>query len=269
MISNTVSRMFTFAALFASTALVAHADEKVLNATLQQAGTIHAAADPAFYDNTTNFLGQAYVNGGAATTAGNTITTLVADDIQLAGSQPVSITGFSFSVANLNTATVSARPRVRFYLADAAGSKPGTELSAFTFNPIAFTSGVAVFNAGISTSPFTVPANSLFWAGITFDDGVGTTGATLAQLNNLGQGIFNPPTIGASQDVFFQTATAGSFNQNTPPGGLFNLGGNPVGNFGWRFNGTAITPEPGAVAMLMGFGVSGAALLRRRRTARK
>jgi hypothetical protein len=31
-----------------------------------------------------------------------------------------------------------------------------------------------------------------FWAGITFDDNNGTTGATLVQLDNLGKGVFRP-----------------------------------------------------------------------------
>ncbi len=260
---STTARMFTLAALFASAALVSHADEKNLTATLFNPGGIHAAADSIFYDNVSTFTGSAYSNGGA--TAAAPITTLVADDISLLGSQPVSVSSFFFSVANLNPTAVSARPRIRMYLGDAAGSLPGTLVYAASFNPISFTAFSANFYG--ATSSFVVPANTILWAGITFDNVGGT--ATVAQLNNLGQGLYNPPTVGSSQDVFFQTTTAGSFNQNTPPGSLFNLGANPVANFGWRFVGSAVTPEPGAVAMLMGFGVSGAALLRRRRAARK
>lgn len=193
------------------------------------------------YSNVTNFSGAAFAQGGAANQAGNTITTLAADNINL-GSPGVAIHGFTFSVANLNPAAVSARPRARFYDSNGAGGGPGTFLAGFTFNPINFgANSVNLFSSGNSVSPlFTVP-NTTFWAGLTFDDNGGTTGATLAQMNNLGQGIFNPPTIGSSTDVFFQTTSAGSFVANNPAGNLVNFGGTPVANFGWAFTGV---PEP-------------------------
>jgi hypothetical protein len=84
-----------------------------------------------------------------------------------------------------------------------------------------------------------------FWAGVTFDGNNGTTGATLANLNNLGPGIFDPPTLGSSQDQFFATNSAGSFLANNPAGSFFNFGGSPVANFGWAFSGTP-PAAPGA-----------------------
>jgi hypothetical protein len=68
-------------------------------------------------------------------------------------------------------------------------------------------------------------------------------------LNNLGVGIFDPPTVGSSQDVFFQTSAAGSFAGNDPAGGFFFFGGSPVANFGWQFSGTVV-PEPSSLALL-------------------
>lgn len=265
MISNYVSR---FTSVLTLTALFG-------------AGSLTAQAQTVFYDNTANFSGFAFSNGGAAAQgtapAINTITTLVADDISLSDSRAVNITSFEFTVSNLSTTAIKARPRVRFYLGDGANGGPGTLLTGFSFGgatgvgstfPARSVITLPEFTGNTSTL-FTVPANSYFWAGVTFDNNTGATGATAAQLNNLGQGLFDPPTIGNSVDAAFQTTAAGSFLGNNPAGGLFNFGGSPIASFGWQFTGIAQTPEPGAVATLLGFGVSGLALLRRRRSARK
>src|ERR1043166_6933527 len=69
-----------------------------------------ASAQQLIYDNTLNFSGQVYLNGGAANQAGNTITRLVADDITpLSGYAGMPIQTISFSVGNLNPVAVSAR----------------------------------------------------------------------------------------------------------------------------------------------------------------
>jgi hypothetical protein len=66
---------------------------------------------------------------------------------------------------------------------------------------------------------------------------------TAAQLNLMGQGVFDAPTIGSSADVFWITTAAGSFfAPNNPVGSLSNLGGNPVANFGWEFSVDAPVP---------------------------
>jgi hypothetical protein len=210
------------------------------------------------YANVTNFSGFAFSNAGAANQSGNTITTLVADDITPTGiGAGFDVASFTFSVSNLNSVNVSARPRVRFY-SDNAGL-PGNALAGFSFNPITFTAGqVGLFTATLAPGSWVLPSGK-FWAGITFDDNTGGTGITAAQLNNLGQGLFNPPTDGSSADLFFQTTAAGSFLSNNPPGGLFNFGGNPVANFGWR---VVPTPEPASMAAL-GLGV--VAVIRRRK----
>jgi hypothetical protein len=224
-----------------------------------------AQAQVVIYDNSANFAGSAFSNGGSALQSGNTITRLVADSIQTtAVGAPFIIDGFSFSVSNLNTVAVSARPRVRFYLADGAGGAPGTYVTGFSFNPISFAaSNVSLFSTTIVPVTFATSTGA-FWAGITFDNSTGTTGATGAQLDLLGQGIYGPPLVGSSADNFFVTTAAGSFLVNNPAGTVTSFGGSPVANFGWRF--TSPVPESSTLWMLLvGLPVLGLSLRRRAR----
>ena len=194
------------------------------------------------YSNVTSFLGSGVANGGATLQGTNTITKLMADDIVPTGANAgYDVVQFKFSVVNFNSVPLTFRPRVRFWLADGAGGAPGTYYSVpaavgYTFNPVTMNAGSAtIFTATIPAGQFTMPGVP-FWAGMTFDNNGGATGATAAQLNNLGQALFNPPTIGTSADQFFLTQAAGSFfPTNNPAGSLANLGGNPPANFGWEF----------------------------------
>jgi hypothetical protein len=209
------------------------------------------------YSNVTTYLGNAYAPGGAA----GGITKLVADDITPVGYGGMEVWQVKFSVANLNTSTVSARARIRFWYADGAGGAPGTYYASpanvgYTFNALAFAPGVTVVTGtlGNETTPsaFLLPTGT-FWAGLTFDNNAGATGATDAQLSNFGQGIFNPPTLGTSADQLFATTSPGSFfGTANPAGSVLNFSGSPVANLGWEFS----VPEPAsglllAVALLM------------------
>lgn len=187
------------------------------------------------YSNVTNFLGSAFANGGATVISGNTITKLVADDLVPAGGfGGLNVAGFTFSVANFGASATTARARVRFYLPDGAGGGPGTYFTGFSFNPIAFPVGVTLYSTTLA-GQMTMPAGA-FWAGMTFDNNTGGTGATAAQLDLLGQGIFNPPTVGSSADIMYVTTAAGSFTSNAPAGAFNDFGGNPVASFGWKFD---------------------------------
>ena len=192
------------------------------------------------YSNVTTFLGSGVTNGGAALQGANTITRLTADDLTPVGGG-LDVIEFKFSVVNFNQTQVNFRPRVRFWHADGPAGAPGTYYSTpaavgFSFNPISMNPGTAtVLTAAIGAGLFTMPTNP-FWAGVTFDNNNGATGATAAQLNNLGQGLFNPPTVGSSVDQFFVTTAAGSFFPlNSPAGTIGNFSGTPIANFGWEF----------------------------------
>jgi len=210
-----------------------------------------------YYDNTVNFLGQAFANGGAQNQSGNTITKMVCDDLE--GIHPFfvgkSVTSITFSVANLNATAVNCRARVRFYAEDGAGGGPGTYITGYSFNAFSFSAGVTNLTGNLGAG-WVLPTTKL-WAGITFDNNTGATGATEAQLNNMGVGLFDPPVWGTSQDRLFGTSAAGSFVGNNPAGSQFNFGGSPHANAGWK-----LIPTPGAAALL---GLAGIAASRRRR----
>jgi len=212
-----------------------------------------ASGQVIIYNNTTNSIAAALQNGGATNQSGNTITNFVADDIQpLAGFAGRSVTNFSLSVANLNPTAVTARPRVRIFLPDGPNLGPGTAIATLNFPTATFTgSSISLIVSGqLGPTQFVIPSSSFFWAGVAFDDFGGTTGATLAQMNNLGQGVFNPPTVGISDDVYFITTDPG-VPGNSPPGSQRNFGGTPVANFGWQFQ-VAPVPEPGTLVLLFG-----------------
>lgn len=229
-----------------------------------------ARADFAVYSNITNFSSAAFPTAGATLVAGDTITQLTADDITpIAGAAGESVDSFTFSVANFNSTDVSARALVRFYGGDGASGGPGTLLGGFNFNPITFTAGsVGLFTFAPGTALFTLPSGT-FWAAIAFDNNSGATGATAAQLNNLGQGLFDPPTIGSSQDVFFQGDTVSNYTTSNPTGSFLFFGGSPVANFGWAFRTLAVAPEPASLALFgIGATLAGGLALRRRRVGR-
>lgn len=207
-----------------------------------------AGADTIAYSNLDNYTGSGYANDGAANVGGDTITTLVADDITLDGPAGQTITGFSWTMGSFATAAVTAGAQLRFYDLDPGTGAPTTLLATIAFGPVTLDpNSFGIYSVTLdAASQFVIPGTT-FWAGIAFDDGNGTTGATAADLNNLAQGIFDPPTVGSSQDVFFQTDVAGSYLTDNPSGSFLYFGGNPVASFGWEF--TTAVPEPSSAAM--------------------
>jgi len=204
--------------------------------------TIGTAVLTPDYSNVTNFLGNGFVNAGSALQGANRITRLVADDITPTGAHAgMSVTQFVFSMANFNATAVTVRPRVRFWFTDGAGGAPGTYYNlpaavGFSFNALTIGPGVTLVTGSLAPNLFAMPGVP-FWAGITFDDNSGATGITAAQLDLVGQGMFDPPTLGSSNDRFFITQAAGSFfGLANPAGSLSNFGANPVANFGWEFS---------------------------------
>ena len=214
------------------------------------------------YDNTVNFTGFASTSGAVGPANGSTGTFMDADDIIVLGSEkgkPVS--AFTFSGANSNSVAVTASPTVVFWTDNLVS--PGTVLAKVRFNPITIGAlSVSLFSFTGTTPIFTVPTSGHLWMGVSWDDfsDVTDTGISDSQLALLGQGIFDPPVVGSSDDIFWSSDNFGNNAINNPAGGLFDFGQNPIASFG---NSLTTVPEPASMAVL-GLGALG--LLRRRKT---
>jgi hypothetical protein len=221
-----------------------------------------SSAQALMYDSVPATVTNFFAPGGATNQAGNTITRLIADDIDMIDAFPgAQITSFAFTLVNNNTTSVTFRPRIRFYNnVGATATQLGNYVTGYTLNPVTMTaSSATTYTVNIGPG-FNVPNDFFLWAGMTFDNFNGSTGATDVQLNNLGWAV-GQPTVGTSDDLFFQTTTAGSFVQNNPAGGYLFFNGNPPANFAFRLN---AVPEP---ASMIALGAGLLAMMRRRRAA--
>ena len=181
-----------------------------------------------------NYSGFFYGNALAVDDgSGIAQTSLVADDIEPAGTPPYQIDKIRFTMFNGGTNDVSVRPCIRFYAYDGTTFLPSTLVAAYTFNPITIAAGSGSLITGTIT-PF-VYNDVLLWAGIFFDNDGGST-ATVDDLNNFGPGIWDfAGDVGQSQDIFFQSdAGNDQFLTDNPTGAGYNFGGPPMANFGWE-----------------------------------
>jgi hypothetical protein len=220
------------------------------------------------YSNTTTFSGVGYVPGDATSVNGDLTTPMVFDDITAGpGLGGFSVDQLSFTIFNLNQSSIFAGAVVQIYQADGPDGGPGTLLAQETTTIFATAESLQLITI-TSPSMFTMPTG-LFWAGVSFDNAFNEEGA--AQINELGQGIFGPPTVGSSEDVFFQSSSATTIGTANPAGGFFYFGGNPPADFGWSFETAQSTvPEPSSLALsaIGGLVLAGVRLTRRRRSAR-
>ena len=211
------------------------------------------------YSNIDTFTGSVFNNGGA-TAASSKLTKMVSDDIFSNGglSAGNGCTNFKWAVTNLNSVSVAVRMRVRFHAMDGAGGAPGTYITGFSF-ALAAQAALSVNNWQFSPTVGTVLLPQNFWASITFDNSGGVAGtlATVAQMNQIGQAIYDPPAVGASTDVMYVTTAVSDGLVNNPVGSFSNFGGAPRANFQWEF-----IPAPSSLALL---GLGGLIAGRRRR----
>jgi len=212
------------------------------------------------YDNTTTYTGFGYGAGGTISVGGILTTNMVLDDLTLAaGSAGQTLTTLKFSTVNFNALATTARMRLRFYNSDGASGGPGTQFAAVSFAATAIAPGATVWSSDFTSFGFVLPSNKI-WTGVFFDNS-GAANTTATELNNLGQAIFDPPTVGSSADTMFVTTTPSSFLANNPAGNFSNFGGNPHANFGWQLNSV---PEP---CTMIAAGLGLVAVVRRRKKA--
>lgn len=234
----------------------------ILAVALALAGKTHAQT--VVYSNITNYNDFGFWGSSTQTIGSNIVSAMVADDVFFATPGAWQLADLHFSVFNGNVENVTARPILRFWDNNGTDGGPGTYLGGLVFDPLTFTGGAAttLFNADL-TGETPINIDGSFWAGIAFDNNFGATGATAVQLENLGQGLFGPPTIGTSADHFFVSNEFGDFAGNNPAGGYLDFFGLIPADFGWRFTGIQPVPEPSAL-LLIGATATAAWFSRRR-----
>lgn len=199
------------------------------NLAVNLVATVAVPASGTRYSNLQNLNGT-YAAGGTTTTSVGT--KVAADDLTLtSGSAGAHVSSITFTIANQSGSSINARAGLRFWDASGTSGRPGSLLASFGFPPVTFLPGTDEFTFQPSLGQLIVPAGSKIWAGLQFD-GVGTS-STVADLNSLGQGVVNSPTVGSSADTIFITSSAGGNAINNPSGGTGNFGGSPAANFGW------------------------------------
>jgi hypothetical protein len=219
-----------------------------------------APAQTITYSNTTNIKGTVVTPGGATGAPGTTrYTYLLADDLTynpLSALTPV--TQFKFSIANGDDATLSIVPTVNFYSNDGSGGGPGTLIAMFNFNAVSVT-GHSTFTPFTYNVPlaqqFLLPVTGTVWAGMYFSSST----LTMAQMNSdFGEWVFDPATVGSTQDRDFLSSTVGPFTSSNPPGAVRNFpyGANPVASYYWEITTAApAVPEPSTWVVAAGAGI--------------
>jgi hypothetical protein len=194
-----------------------------------------------FYSNISTFSGSAFTFGGTfsgtqpAGTSGLT-TAMSCDDLSLNPGDPngsYTLNEVSFSASNVSAVDVTAAPSLLFY--DQAS---GAIIDGVVFNPVTIpANSVQLFTANLSSlSPpiaFPLDANgeANIWMCQIYDDAGGTTGASLGDLDSLGAGLCDPPTVGSSPDNIYLSDTPILSYVPLPSGIQGNFGGSPVANY--------------------------------------
>jgi hypothetical protein len=221
--------------------------------------SVRAGVTPgAAYSDITTSTGSTIDNGSGTTLGGTFIyTNMIADDLNLVSGG--SVAQFTADIVNGNSTSVTFQPVYAFYSPNGTGGGPGTLLAEIFTPAITMSAGQdRHLTTTLAPGELVVPSGTL-WAGQIFTNGTSST--TMAQLDLIGQGTFNPPDVGSSLDRYFLgSSTNAPFTGSNPSGTITNFGGSPVANFGWEI----VVPEPSSVgvgAILL----TGMSLRRRRR----
>ncbi len=171
------------------------------------------------YSNTTSFTGYYFAGGAGA---------IVADDVVRTTSLPIAQISFAYYAP-------TAAPNVTMYIYDLNNyNLPAPLIASYNLGTL---NGAGAWGYTI-TLPTPLSAPQELWIGFSFSAG------------DAGLLIYDPPTVGFSDDVFMVDNS-----------GLYYFGGNPKANF---YLETVPVPEPASMIVLGG-GVIGLFALRRRR----
>jgi hypothetical protein len=156
------------------------------------------------YSNTTTSQGYYYGAGAGIE---------VADDLHMISA------GHLCAIDMAYYATTATNATVIFYANDPVDDPPGVVLAG-PYLLSGLPAGAYVVNVPLEPGTGPPDVSPDIWLGVTFD----TDGAGLI--------LMHPPTIGTSDDLFFET----------PPGAYYWFGGNPVANFGLGVYASIVTP---------------------------
>lgn len=226
---------------------------------------LSARAQTVAYDSTTAPAVSGYSFNGAQTVNGNLIGNLNADDlnvdVSLAG---LRISELKFVAYNFNSVAVTARPVFFLWRSDVAGTTPGAFIGEYALSATNFAPGSStLLERSIQDFSAVIPSDGKLWAGVVFDDGVGTISVNAADLGGLGGSVVSAPIVGTSDShlAVFQPPSFGPAGIDNPQVIAFGASGNPPVNFLWQVQ---VVPEPSTYGMLLA-GLIGIGLAVRRR----
>jgi hypothetical protein len=212
------------------------------------------------YSNVTTFTGYATGTGtgdatvpfnvASASIAGNgRHTGLMIDHLALTGSTPFQIDSIKVAIVNLNAANVTCTIELDFY--QNTSSKPGAWINGFyTSSAVTIPNGLYIVTF-ILASSWSLNTTDI-WAGLSYYANGGTQ-ASLAELNNMGAGFYNPVNLGTSADNLFVSTVAALGNVSTPAGTVYSSpfsSFSAIANMGWEF--VKLVPLPISIEYLHG-----------------
>lgn len=192
--------------------------------SMPESGVAGPAASVLAYSNRATYTGYVVDVLDSGAISGNNFTTLTLDEVTpLASEAGYPVRGISFAVYNSGASSLQFNPRFVVYDDDGAGGQPGTRLGSWDLGVKTQAAGVGkIYSFDPGAGALNLPSNR-FWAGITYSS-IGTSPTTSASsLLNLSTYLYQPPTIGSSADLLFDSTAASDALSSNPAGYTYTL----------------------------------------------